>query len=87
MYVCRKTVSRYPCASIGTYTLPTINVLFENGLVKKKILSLPAIIAVVGSYIAIFELNLIGVTSLLLYIHHRHNNVGIQVQYYILKVA
>lgn len=43
----------------------------------KKILSLPAIIAVVGTYIAIFELNLIGVTSLLLYIYHRHNNLGI----------
>jgi len=54
--------------------------------VEKKILSLPVIIATVGAYIGIFELNLIGVTSLLLYyIRHRHNNVGILVQYYIQK--
>jgi len=56
--------------------IPTKNVLFETDL-WKKILSLPAIIAVVGAYIAIFELNLIGVTSLLLYIHQRHNNVSV----------
>jgi len=54
--------------------IPTINVLFENGLAEKKLLSLPAIITAVGAYIAIFEPNLIGVTSLLLYIRRRHNN-------------
>lgn len=49
--------------------IPTINVLFENGLVENKLLSLPPIIAAVGAYIVIFEPNLIGVTSSLLYIY------------------
>jgi hypothetical protein len=39
----------------------------------KELLSLPAI-AAVGAYKGIFEPNVIGVTSLLLYIHRRQNN-------------